>query len=67
MNQYPQEYSGPPYYYNPVQYSPAQYQVMQWQAIFDVLVGVMVVVAMGAWVLSLVKKAFKGEEVPFPL
>jgi len=58
MSQYPQEY----YTYNP-----AQYQAMQWQSIFTVLVGVAILVAMGAWAFSLVKKAFKGEEVKFPL
>ena len=57
MSQYPQEYY----------YSPAQYQAMQWQSIFTVLIGVAVLVAMGAWALSLVRKVFKGEEVKFPL
>ncbi len=58
MNQYPQEY---------YTYYPTQYQAMQWQSIFTVLVGVAILVAMGAWAFSLVKKAFKGEEVKFPL
>ncbi len=58
MNQYPQEY---------YTYYPAQYQAMQWQSIFTVLIGVAVLVAMGAWALSLVRKVFKGEEVKFPL
>ena len=58
MSQYPQEYDN---------YYPSQYQATQWQSIFTVLVGVAVLVAMGAWALSLVKKAFKGEEVKFPL
>lgn len=48
-------------------YSPAQYQAMQWQSIFTVLIGVAVLVAMGAWAFSLVRKAFKGQEVEFPL
>ncbi len=56
MSQYPQEY-----------YSPAQYQAMQWQGILGTLMGVVMLVAMGAWALSLVRKAFKGEEVKFPL
>ena len=60
MSLYPQ-----PYY--PTEYQPAQYQVMQWQAIFEVLIGVAILVAMGAWALSLVKKFVKGEEVEFPL
>jgi len=59
MSQYPQEYD--------YTYSPAQYQAMQWQSIFTVLIGVAVLVAMGAWALSLARKAFKGEEVKFPL
>ena len=55
MNQYPQEYSL------------AQYQAMQWQSAFTVLMGVAILIAMAAWAFSLVKKAFKGEEVKFPL
>ena len=58
MSQYPQEY---------YEYYPAQYQAMQWQSIFNVLVGVAILIAMGAWALSLVRKAIKGEEVEFPL
>ena len=58
MSQYPEEY----YVYNP-----AQYQAMQWQGIVGTLMGVVMLIAMGAWALSLVKKAFKGEEVKFPL
>ena len=58
MSQYPQEYDN---------YYLAQYQATQWQSIFTVLAGVAILIAMGAWALSLVKKAFKGEEVKFPL
>lgn len=58
MSQYSQEY---------YTYYPAQYQAMQWQSIFTVLIGVAILAAMGAWAFSLVKKAFKGEEVKFPL
>ena len=58
MSQYPQEY---------YDYYPAQYQVVQWQGILGTLMGIVILVAMGAWALSLVKKAFKGEEVKFPL
>ena len=58
MSQYPQEYDN---------YYLAQYQATQWQGIFTVLMGIVILVAMGAWALSLVKKAFKGEEVKFPL
>ena len=56
MSQYPQEY-----------YSLAQYQATQWQSIFTVLMGVAILIAMAAWAFSLVKKAFKGEEVKYPL
>ena len=58
MNQYPQEY----YYYQP-----AQYQPQFWQTAFSGLVGIAMLIAMGAWAFSLVRKAFKGEEVEFPL
>ena len=58
MNEYPQQY---------YVYSPAQYQAMQWQGILGTLMGVAILVAMGAWAFSLVKKAFKGEEVKYPL
>jgi len=55
MSQYPQEYS------------PALYQVLQWQGVLGTLMGIAVLVAMAAWAFSLVRKAFKGEEVKFPL
>jgi len=59
MNDYnPEEYYG---------YYPVQYQPMFWQALFTGLVGIAILVAMGAWALSLVRKAFRGEEVEFPL
>jgi len=58
MSQYPEEY---------YVYYPAQYQAMQWQGILGTLMGVAMLVAMAAWAFSLVKKAFKGEEVKFPL
>ena len=58
MSQYPQEY---------YTYYPAQYQVMQLQGILGALMGVAMLVAMGAWAFSLVKKSLKGEEVKFPL
>ena len=57
MSQYPQEYY----------YSPSQYQSLQWQGILGTLMGIAVLVAMAAWAFSLVRKAFKGEEVKFPL
>ena len=46
---------------------PQQYQPMFWQAAFEVLIGIAILVAMGAWALSLVRRAFRGEEVKFPL
>lgn len=58
MMQYPAQYPA---------YSPYEYQVMQWQGIAGTLMSVVMLVAMGAWAFSLVKKAFKGEEVKFPL
>ena len=59
MNGYlPQQYYG---YYS------AEYQPAFWQAAFTGLIGIAVLVAMGAWALSLVRKAIKGEEVEFPL
>ena len=58
MSQYPQEY---------YTYYPAQYQAMQWQGILGTLMGVVMLVAMGAWAFSLVKKSLKGEEVKYPL
>jgi len=57
MNEYPQEYY----------YTPAQYQALQWQGILGALAGVVVLIALGAWAFSVVRKAFKGEEVKFPL
>ncbi len=57
MNQYPQYYP----------YTTTQYLAMQWEGILGALMGVAIMVAMAAWAFSLVKKAFKGEEVKFPL
>ena len=59
MTQYPQQYQA--YYY------PAQYQPLFWTAVLEGLIGVTVLVALGAWAFSLVRKAFRGEEVEFPL
>jgi len=58
MSEYPQEYYG---------YYPSQYQPMFWEAAFTALIGIAILVAVGAWAFSLVRKAFKGEEVEFPL
>ena len=59
MSQYPQQYQG--------YYDPAQYQPLFWTTVLEGLIGIAVAVAMGAWAFSLVKKAFQGEEVEFPL
>ena len=58
MTQPVQEYYG---------HQPVQYQPMFWQAIFTGLIDIAILVAVGAWALSLVRKAIKGEEVEFPL
>jgi uncharacterized membrane protein len=57
MNQYPQDYY----------YTPAEYQAVQWQGFLGTLMGIVMLVAMAAWAFSQVKKAFKGEEVKYPL
>ena len=48
-------------------YTTMQYQALQWEGILGGLMGVLMLVALAAWAFSLVKKAFKGEEVKFPL
>jgi len=48
-------------------YYPSEYQPMFWQAAFSGLISIAILVAVGAWALSLVRKAIKGEEVEFPL
>ncbi len=48
-------------------YPAASYWTAQLQDFIPVVVGIAIAVAMGAWALSLVKKAFRGEEVGFPL
>ena len=56
--------------YSPQQYYSyytAEYQPQFWQTAFTALVGIAILVAVGAWAFSLVKKAVKGEEVEFPL
>ena len=64
MNQYyPEQYpmDSPVYY-------PAQYQTMQvLEGTMGTVMSVIILVALGAWAFSLVKKAIKGEEVEFPL
>jgi len=58
VNYLPQEY---------YEYYPAEYQPQFWQTAFSGLVGMAMLVAVGAWAFSLVRKALKGEEVEFPL
>ena len=63
MTQYPQQYDPQPYSYYPATY----YWSSQLQDLIPVVVGIAMMVAVGAWALSVVKKAFRGEEVKFPL
>ncbi len=49
------------------EYYPAEYQPQFWQTAFSSLVGIAMLIAVGAWAFSLVRKALKGEEVEFPL
>jgi len=59
MNDYlPQQYYG---------YSTSEYQAQFWQTAFSGLVGIAMLIAVGAWAFSLARKALKGEEVEFPL
>ncbi len=56
--------------YQPQQYYssyPAEYQPQFWQALVAGVIDIVILVAMGAWALSIVKKALKGEEVKYPL
>jgi len=54
MNYLPQQYYG---------YYPVEYQPQFWQALVAGVIDIVIMVALGAWALSLVKKALKGEEV----
>ena len=54
MSYLPQQYYG---------YYPAQYQPQFWQALVAGVIDIVIIIALGAWALSLVKKAVKGEEV----
>lgn len=44
-------------------YYPAEYQPQFWQAIVAGVIDIAIMIALGAWALSLVKKALRGEEV----
>ena len=48
------------------EYNPAEYQAQFWQVIVGGVIDIVIMVALGAWALSLVKKALKGEEVELP-
>jgi len=50
----------PQQYYN---YYPAEYQPQFWQALVAGVIDIVIMIALGAWALSLAKKAFRGEEV----
>ena len=50
------------YYY----YSLTEYQPQFWQAIVAGVIDIAIMIALGAWALSLAKKAFRGEEVELP-
>jgi hypothetical protein len=63
MNQYPQlYYPAQSSYYPAAYYWPAQIQDL-----IPLVAGIAMMIAVAAWALSQVKKAFKGEEVKFPL
>jgi len=49
----------PQQYYN----YPAEYQPQFWAAIVGGVIDIVIMIALAAWALSLVKKAFRGEEV----
>jgi len=53
----------PQQYYN---YYLAEYQPQFWQALVAGVIDLVIMIALGAWALSLVKKALKGEEVELP-
>jgi len=57
MNYQPQQYYS---------YYPAEYQPQFWQALVAGVIDLVIMIALGAWALSLVKKALKGEEVELP-
>jgi len=54
VNYLPQQYSN---------YSTSGYEPQFWQVLIGGVIDVVMLIALGAWALSLVKKAFRGEEV----
>jgi uncharacterized membrane protein len=63
MNQYPLQYDPQQNTYYPA----AQYWTTQFEELIPIVVGIATMIAVAAWAFSLLKKAFKGEEVKFPL
>ncbi|MBN1188952.1 MAG: cytosine permease [Dehalococcoidales bacterium] len=53
MNYQPQQYG----------YYPTGYEPQFWQVLIGGIIDVVMLIALGAWALSLVRKAIKGEEV----
>ena len=49
-------------YYDPY-YPAGAYQPQFWQVLIGGVIDLVMLVALGAWALSLVKKSFRGEEV----
>jgi hypothetical protein len=60
---YPAQYYSP----SPAVYTPAQYAALQVQDLLAIAIPIAVMIALGAWVISVVKDLFTGEEVKFPL
>ncbi len=52
--------------YLPQQYGQTRFQPLFWQELIAVAVNVMILVAIGSWIFSQVKKVAKGEEVERP-
>ena len=49
-----------------VAYPSYQFQPQVWQAIVAIAIDLIIIAALGAWALSLVRKSLKGEEVELP-
>ena len=46
---------------------PVEYGPLWWQAVFAVMLDLVILVALGAWALSFVRDLVRGEEVRRPL
>lgn len=55
------------HYYQQYYVVPTQYEPMFWPELVAIVIDIFILVALGAWVLSTVRKAWKGEEVEIPL